>query len=100
MIGQSLHSLLRSILVNPFAPHAPLFDLVVRDTLLVKLVVGRALLDRLGLDRFGLITLSNTTFGFCVGRATADCTASRATHGLPTVWAPVYRGCPCRDPPV
>ena len=24
----------------------------------------------------------------------------RATHGLPTVWALVYRECPCRDPPM
>ena len=26
------------------------------------------------------------------------CTVDRATHGLPAVRAPVYRGCPCRDP--
>ena len=91
MSGHSLHSLLHNILINPFAPHALLFDLVVRDTLLVELLVGRALLtdrivhstllvdeivleffcrtrrslliDRFGLvERFGLITLSNITF--------------------------------------
>ena len=26
------------------------------------------------------------------------CTVDGATHGLPAVRAPVYRGCPCRDP--
>ena len=46
MSRHSPHSLLHSILINPFAPH--LFDLLVRDTLHVKLVVGRALLtDRI-----------------------------------------------------
>ena len=32
------------------------------------------------------------------GSVTVQCV--RATHGLPTVWALVYRGCPCWDPPV
>ena len=44
MSGHSLHSLLHSLLINPFAPHALFLDLVVRDALLVKFVVGRALL--------------------------------------------------------
>ena len=38
----------------------------------------------------------------CLLRAPVPCArvCGRATHGLPTVWALVYRGCPCRDPPV
>ena len=38
----------------------------------------------------------------CLLRAPVPCArvCGRATHGLPTMWALVYRGCPCRDPPV
>ena len=41
--------------------------------------------------------------GYQRGLASLCCVTvqcSRATHGLPTVWALVYRGCPCREPPV
>ena len=132
--------LLHGILINNFAGSwgSLLYDLVFRDTHLVKLVVGRALLtdgivhstllvdevrswqtrrhsliDRLCssvvlvvvsildfVSVLGLITLLNN---FCITYrwAAADWLISWSGHPRPShYWAPVYRGCSCRDPPV
>ena len=51
----------------------------------------------------GSVTCSATMRGYQRGLASLCCVTvqcGQATHGLLTVWALVYRGCPCRDPPV
>ena len=58
------------------------------------------LIARVGrFERFGVITLLNN---FCIScRWAADWLISWSGHPRPShCWAPVYRGCPCRDPPV
>ena len=51
----------------------------------------------------GSVTCSATMRRYQRGLAHLCCVTvqcGRATHGFPTVWALVYRGCPCGDPPV
>ena len=58
------------------------------------------LIARVGrFERFGVIILLNN---FCIScRWAADWLISWSGHPrLSHCWAPVYRGCPCRDPPV